>query len=190
MIMATIYTVSPAAAYGRDVPDPLANLAADAGALDVLIRPSAPADRRLIVVLVAIFAAASTAPLVMTWRFGAWPVAIFFALDMALIAGAFRLAFRRARYQERLRIGADGAHLVKTAPSGKRAVWSFPTHQIRIHHDPGAHANAQLGLVHQGRCVRFAACLTPEERASLAEAARRAVARHGGLAGAGTERPV
>ena len=64
------------------------------------ITPHRSLDARGFRLLFALFAALCVASSILFVVLGAWPVAGFFGLDIALLYGAFRLSYRAARAYE------------------------------------------------------------------------------------------
>lgn len=115
---------------------------------------------------------------VVFWLLGAWPVAGFLGLDVALLYGALKLSFFSARRTERLRLTAEDLTLSRVDPWGKAEDVRFaPPHWLRVEIDDPPRHESQLRLSLRGRAVTVGAFLMPTERLDLARALRAALAR-------------
>lgn len=108
---------------------------------------------------------------------GAWPVFGFFGLDVALIYLAFRLNYRDARRSEHVRLSADSLEVRCVGPSGRVSRWRFQPYWLRVDLDAAGENHSRLTLTSHGRSLSIGDFLAPEERASLCEALKAALAR-------------
>jgi uncharacterized membrane protein len=102
---------------------------------------------------------------------GAWPVFGFLGLDVLLIYIAFRANFRAARAYEEVTVTASELMVRKVSQHGKVREWSLNPLWVRldriVHEEFGIE---RLFLVSRGRRVSIAGFLSPDEKASFAQA--------------------
>jgi uncharacterized membrane protein len=100
---------------------------------------------------------------------GAWPVAGFMGLDVALFYFAFRASYRAARAYEDVEVKHFELHVVKVSAKGKKDEWRFNPAFVRLEREEHAEFGTQrLALISSGRSVEIAAFLGPEEKAHFA----------------------
>jgi uncharacterized membrane protein len=146
--------------------------------LDATLRPYRSLDQRgFLIVMIAI----GGCGFLIGFAFflaGAWPVAGFCGLEIALVYIAFKLNFRDARRCEHLMMTDDGLHIVRTDPSGVvehvRLEPNWLTVQID---DPPSHGS-QLVLKSHGQTTEIGRFLQPYERGEVAQALRDAIMRY------------
>lgn len=124
-------------------------------------------------VTVALISVASSLPFVL---FGAWPVAGFMGLDVALIYIAFRVNFRAARAYEDITVTPLELMFAKVTAAGARAEWRFHPAWVRLEREE----HAEFGLLHlslrsRGKSIEVAKFLGPEEKAGFAAKLSRAL---------------
>jgi len=102
---------------------------------------------------------------------GAWPIFGFLGLDVLLIYIAFRANFRAARAYEEVTVTASKLMVRKVSQHGKVREWSLNPLWVRldriVHEEFGIE---RLFLVSRGRRVSIAGFLSPDEKASFAQA--------------------
>lgn len=122
---------------------------------------------------------------------GAWPVAGFCGLEILLVYCAFKLNYRDARRAEHLRLARPGGlSIAKVAPNGEAVVRRLEPGWLKVHIDEPPRHGSQLTLSSHGRTTVIGSFLTVEERAELAEALRRALARYRMPPAAGSNGPA
>ena len=102
---------------------------------------------------------------------GAWPVLGFFGLDVIAIYWAFRINFRRARASEEILVTPSELRLRRISHRGH--VMEFVLNPLWVQLDRKTHAEygiEKLYLVSRGRRIAIASFLSPEEKASFANA--------------------
>lgn len=120
---------------------------------------------------------------VLFWAIGAWPVAGFMGLDVAVVWFAFRINYRSARAFEEIAVGPTEILLAKTAADGRRTEYRFNPAWVRLEvetvEDEGV---TRIALFSRGRCVDVGGFLNPDDRTSFAAALKAALAaaRSGG----------
>ncbi|MBJ3775264.1 DUF2244 domain-containing protein [Acuticoccus mangrovi] len=110
--------------------------------------------------------------------FGAWPVACFAVLDVALLYGAFRLSYRSGRAFEEVSVSPAEVLVRKVTPAGRVTEHRFQTMWARLSvtrvDDEGV---TRLDLGSHGRSITIGAFLNPDDRASFADAFSAALSR-------------
>lgn len=143
----------------------------------VRLHPHRSLTKRNFHILLAVFSAMSftaTLPFVIA---GAWPVAGFMGLDVALFYFAFRANFRAARAYEDVSVTPLELMLAKVSPKGVKAEWRFNPSWVRLHREEHEEFGVQkLALVSRGQSVEIANFLGPEEKARFATGLSRALA--------------
>lgn len=102
---------------------------------------------------------------------GAWPVLGFFGLDALAIYWAFRINFRRAKASEEILVTPSELRLRRVSHRGH--VMEFVLNPLWVQLDRKTHAEfgiENLYLVSRGRRIAIASFLTPDEKASFANA--------------------
>jgi uncharacterized membrane protein len=145
--------------------------------LSVRLKPHRSLSRRNFRFLMAFFTAASFFSSLPFILLGAWPIAGFFAMNVAIFYVAFRINFRAARAYEDLEITFFELLLAKVSAKGQRAEWRFNPSFVRLEQDRHAEFGTQrLALVSRGRAVEIAAFLGPAAKSDLAASVSRALA--------------
>lgn len=108
---------------------------------------------------------------------GAWPVAGFMGLDIALLYWAFRANFRDARAYEDVTVTPVELHLSKVSARGARRDFHFNPLWVRIEKEEDEEFGLQkLEIASRGSSVEIAYYLAPEEKAEFADHLSRALA--------------
>jgi uncharacterized membrane protein len=143
----------------------------------VRLHPHRSLTKRNFHILIMVFSGMSffaTLPFVII---GAWPVAGFMGLDVALLYLAFRANFRAARAYEDVRVTPIELRLAKVSPKGVKAEWHFHPSWVRLHREEHEEFGVQkLALVSRGQSVEVGNFLGPEEKARFASGLSRALA--------------
>lgn len=114
---------------------------------------------------------------------GAWPVAGFLGLDVAIVWFAFRLNYRAARAYEEVSVSAHEIVVRKVSAAGRSQEYRFNPLWVRLEiehvEDEGV---TRIVLHSRGRGVDIGAFLNPDDRTSFAGAFKAALstARAGG----------
>jgi len=106
---------------------------------------------------------------------GAWPIFGFFGLDVLLMYWAFKASYRSGRLRETIRLSREALVIERVQPSGRRQSWRFQPHWLRVELDDPPQHGSQLTLRSHGKALIVGSFLTPEERAEVAVALRRAL---------------
>ncbi|MGB8278787.1 MAG: DUF2244 domain-containing protein [Methylovirgula sp.] len=145
--------------------------------LSVRIYPHRSLTKRNFYILMMLFSTLSFATTLPFVIIGAWPVAGFMGLDVALFYLAFRANFRAARAYEDVRVTPLELLLEKVSPRGVRAEWRFNPSWARLHREDHEEFGVQrLALVSRGQSVEIGHFLGPDEKAHFAESLSRALA--------------
>ena len=133
------------------------------------LRPHRSLTRRNVRLLIAIFAGANLFTSVPFIVSGAWPVAGFMGLDVAILYMAFRANFRAARAYEDICLTPIELHLAKMSARGRLAEWRFHPSWVRLTRDEHEEYGTQrVALVSRGVSVEVAGFLGPGAKADLA----------------------
>jgi uncharacterized membrane protein len=144
---------------------------------DAILRPHRSLTRAGFAVLMAIWLAINAGMAFYFYAHGAWPVVGFFGLDVALLYLAFELNYRGARLMERVRLTDEALEVVRIMPTGKTRAWRFQPYWLRVSIDDPPRPETPLILSSHGRELAIGSFLSPEERLTLAEALKSALAR-------------
>ena len=109
---------------------------------------------------------------------GAWPVAGFCGLEIALVYTAFRLNFRDGRRAEELRLTRAGLDITRIPPRGERRVERLEPAWLTVEMDDPPRHDSRLMVRHHARKLEIGGFLLPHEKLEVAEALRAALARH------------
>ena len=100
---------------------------------------------------------------------GAWPVAGFMGLDIALFYFAFRASYRQASAYEDLRVTPLELQLAKVNARGARREWRFSPAWVRLEKQEHEEFGLQrLDIVSRNRRVEVAGFLDPDAREEFA----------------------
>ena len=128
--------------------------------------------------LMGVFALVSLAAGIPFVLVGAWPVAGFIGLDVAVLYLAFRANFRAARAYEDILVTPVELILAKVTPAGARAEWRFPPAWVRLDRQEHEEFGIQrLSLCFRSRSVEVARFLGPDEKARFASRLMRALSQ-------------
>ena len=100
---------------------------------------------------------------------GAWPVAGFVGVDVALFYFAFRANFRAAKAYEDVSVTPLELAVARVSPKGMRQEWSFSPNFVRLEREEHEEFGVtRLDLVSRGRRLEVAAFLGPQAKANFA----------------------
>ncbi len=129
---------------------------------------------RLLLVIVGLAGLFTSLPFILM---GAWPVAGFMGLDVALIYVAFRANFRDARAYEDVTVTPLELHLAKVSARGARADWRFNPSWVRLERQDDEDFGLQrLSVASRGSQVEIAHYLAPDDKARFATQLSQALA--------------
>jgi uncharacterized membrane protein len=122
-------------------------------------------------VVMGLIAGLSFAAGLMFLALGAWPIAPFLGLDVALIYWAFRANYRAAAAYEEVTVTPSELHVKKVSARGEVAEWSLNPVWVRLERESHEEFGLlRLFLVSRGRKLAIASFLGPDEKASFAKA--------------------
>ena len=137
--------------------------------LDQVLRPSPPLSPR---VLRGILIAVAVINLVFALSFvaqGAWPIAPFMGLDVALLAWAFRAATVAATREERVTLTPACLCVARKLPRKPLREWTFNPYWVRVEMAVPHEHDSPLKLWSHGKFLQIGAFLAPDERADFAQ---------------------
>lgn len=137
----------------------------------VVITPHRSLSHTGFMVLIIAFGLVSFIAGMMFLLAGAWPVLGFFGLDALLLYWAFRLNYRHARAYEELLLTPSHLRVRKVSHRGHVREWTLNPLWVsleRIAHEE--FGIERLLLISRGRQLPIGNCLSPDEKASFADA--------------------
>ncbi|WP_026607951.1 DUF2244 domain-containing protein [Methylocapsa acidiphila] len=141
------------------------------------LQPYRSLTRRNFYLIMMVFSGASLFSSLPFILLGAWPVAGFMGLDVAIFYFAFRANFKAARAYEDVLVTHYELRLSKVSAKGRRAEWLFNPAWVRLEREEHEEFGTQrLALVSRGKSVEIAGFLGPDQKADLASALSRALA--------------
>jgi uncharacterized membrane protein len=142
---------------------------------DAILQPNRPLSPRGLMFVIGFVAIVSfVAGIVFALR-GAWPVTPFFGADVLLLAWAMRASVRASRRREHLVLTSERLTIERVSARGETRREEINPYWLRVEHEDPELMGAELALVSRGRRWIIGSFLGAEERASLAEALRRAL---------------
>ncbi len=145
--------------------------------LDAVLAPHRSLPPKGFVAVMAVFGGISfVAGTVFVLR-GAWPVMGFFGIDVALVYLAFRINYRSARRQERIRLAEDALTVERIDVRGARRSWRFQPYWLRVTLEEKADESNRLVISSHGRSLVLGSFLGAGERRSFAAKLQDALAR-------------
>ena len=136
-----------------------------------LLTPHRSLNRTGFLLVMAFLSVISFAAGVVFLILGAWPVFGFFGLDILAIYVAFKINFRRARAFEQILVTPSELRIRRVSHRGH--VVEFVLNPLWVRLDKVAHEEfgiEGLYLVSRGRSVSIGSFLSPDEKASFANA--------------------
>jgi uncharacterized membrane protein len=137
--------------------------------LDQVLRPSPPLSPRVLLIILAIVALIN---IVFAGTFvlrGAWPIAPFLGLDVALLAWASRASTRAAKREEHVVLTPARLSVERRFPKTPRREWLFNPYWVRVEMDEPHEHWSQLTLWSHGKFLRIGQFLAQDERARFAQ---------------------
>jgi uncharacterized membrane protein len=142
-----------------------------------LLRPyRSLASGGVVLVMVALSVMASAVGIAF-WLIGAWPVAGFLGLDVALLYIAFRLNNNDAKASEEISVTRRLLTVRRTAADGRSAESGFDPYWVRLEVDRHPEFGVTgLRLASHGRRLGIASFLAPAQRETFAQSLAAALA--------------
>ncbi len=110
------------------------------------------------------------------WTLGAWPIAGFCGLDVALVYLAFRVSYRSGRVREHIALSREALTLTRVDAKGAADAVTFNPYWVRVLFSEGVDGRTAVALTSHGARIAFGRFLTDDERRELADALRAALA--------------
>lgn len=151
--------------------------AAEGLAFDAVLTPHRSLGPLGFYLLMGFFACACLAVGIGFFIIGAWPVAGFLGLDVALLWLAFKLSYRSGLLSEHLRLSATLLTVRRILPSGRVREWRFQPYWLRVEMDDPPRHDSHMTLASHGRRLTVGAFLNVTERLDLARALSAALDR-------------
>jgi uncharacterized membrane protein len=145
-------------------------------AFRAILRPPRSLSRRGQILLLCFFALCASLPGLFFFALGAWPVAGFLGLDVALLTLAFRAYGVSARAEERIELTTDRLMIRRIPAFGRMREFSFNPYWARIRLKARTDGSNELSIGSHGRWLPIAAMLSPGEKAHLARELQDALA--------------
>jgi uncharacterized membrane protein len=145
--------------------------AADRPLFSALITPHRSLGRTGFLVLMAVISVVSFGAGMAFLLMGAWPVLLFFGLDVAMIYWAFRVNYRSACAFEEIVVTPTMLRVRRMTHRGRRSEWTLNPLWVRLDRRVIADYGVErLYLVSSGRRLSIAGFLGAEEKAGFADA--------------------
>lgn len=155
---------------------PFDALLPDAPLFDALLTPNDSGTRHGRLILAAVLSAYTAIVLVVWLALHFWPAALHSLLVGGFILWSVYGDARRRRERERIRVWPGTTRIERTDLAGRTTVSEWQTAWLRVAIDRDPYGHPRLRVGSHGRFAAIGSFLTEEERASLADALRAALA--------------
>ena len=142
---------------------------------DAILEPNRPLGTLGLTLVIGFVALFSFVAGIVFIVHGAWPVTPFLGADVLLLAWAMRASVRASRRREHLVLTANAFLIERISAKGAARREELNPYWLRVEHDDPELLGCELALVSRGRRWIVGSFLGAEERASLAEALRKAL---------------
>jgi uncharacterized membrane protein len=143
--------------------------------LDETLRPSPPLSARTLATIVAVVAGINLVFMLYFIFQGAWPVAPFMGLDVALLAWAFRESRIAARAHERITLRASELRVEQYPAKGAPKQAAFNPYWVRVDLVPWTEYSNRLYLRSHGRELQVGSFLPLGAREGFAQTLKSAL---------------
>jgi uncharacterized membrane protein len=143
--------------------------------LDETLRPSPPMAPQALLIILAVVLAFNIAFALSFILRGAWPIAPFLGLDVALLAWAFRASTLAARRCERVTVTPSALRIEQHPAKGAVTQAEFNPYWVRVDLQWPTEFSNRLFLRSHGRELQLGAFLAPTVRESFANALKSAL---------------
>lgn len=143
--------------------------------LDAILRPNPPMRPDVLRVILILVLAINLAFAVGFMLRGAWPIAPFMGLDVALLAWAFHASRIAAQASEHVRLTHSELSVVRCEPRRPAETSLLNPYWVRVQLEDPADMPRSLTLVTHGKSVQVGRFLGPRERLSFAQALKQAL---------------
>ena len=145
--------------------------------MDAVLAPNRSLRNPGFLALMAVLCIVSFTAGLVYWLMGAWPIPIFFGIDVLLVWLAFKISYRDGRRREIIRIARDRILVHRQHPNGAVRHYELPTAWTKVKvHKAGLH-DAAIELAASGKRLIVGSFLSPAERPELGEAIEIALSR-------------
>ncbi|HEX4533662.1 MAG TPA: DUF2244 domain-containing protein [Rhizomicrobium sp.] len=151
--------------------------------LDKVLRPSPPMNPRALLIILCVVLAINLGFAVMFMLRGAWPIAPFMGLDVALLAWAFRASQLAARREEHVTLTPSSLRVARKPPRGPVSEFAINPYWVRLEMDEDAWPPKPLRLWSHGKALTLGAFLAPVERVSFGKLLKSALSAARGFQG-------
>jgi uncharacterized membrane protein len=153
------------------------NATADPVFLDAILRPNPPMSVGALRVVLAVVAAANLAFAIGFMLRGAWPIAPFMGLDVALLAWALRASRLAAQAYEHIRVTSAELFVDVHPARGPAREVTLNPYWVTVHLDQPDERARKLTLRSHGKQLQVGSFLDPGSRLSFAGVLRNALER-------------
>ena len=143
--------------------------------LDETLRPSPPMEARTLLIILAVVAAFNIAFALSFVLRGAWPIAPFMGLDVALLAWAFRASTLAARRFEHVTLTPGLLSVEKHPAKGAVSKSTFNPYWVRVDLQRPTEFSNRVFLRSHGKEMQVGDFLAPAVRESFANALKTAL---------------
>jgi uncharacterized membrane protein len=143
--------------------------------LDEVLWPNPPMGPRALGIVLVIVAALNLAFAIGFMLRGAWPIAPFMGLDVALLAWAFHASRIAARAFEHVRVTASELLVSRHPARGKAEDLLVNPYWVSVHLEQPEDMPRKLTLRSHGKSMQLGTFLGPRERLSFAQALKSAL---------------
>jgi uncharacterized membrane protein len=153
------------------------NASADPVFLDAVLRPNPPMSAGALRIILAVVAAANLAFAIGFMLRGAWPIAPFMGMDVALLAWALRASRLAAQAYEHIRL-TTAELLIDSHPArGPAREVTLNPYWVSVHLDRTDEQPRKLTMRSHGKQLQVGSFLDPASRLSFAGLLRHALER-------------
>lgn len=146
---------------------------------EAVCTPPSSFTRRGYRVLVGVAAAGAVLPAAVALSWGAWPVMGFLGLELLLVLAAIAFHARRnARVREILLLEGGALRIHRTDARGRREDHSLDPYWLRVQLQEDPAGPTRLLLMQRRLAIEVGRSLGAEDKRSLADALRAALARY------------
>lgn len=154
---------------------PMTCAASEPYLLDETLRPNPPLSARTLKTIVAVVAGINLAFMLYFVSRGAWPIAPFMGLDVALLAWAFRESRIAARAFERVILSPSELRIERHPAKGSPTQTAFNPYWVRVDLVPWTEYSNRLYVRSHGRSEQVGAFLPPQTREGFANVLKAAL---------------
>ena len=144
---------------------------------EAIVTPHRSLSQRGIFILLGCLGTASLSVTLLFWYLGAWPIAGFNGVEMAVAAALLRHHARTRRVREVLRLTQDSVHIDRFDINGAHTQASLPAAWLNVHLEEKPGRVPGLFLTTHGHREEVARVLGETQKRDLAEALRTALYR-------------